>query len=413
MSRPNREHGARALAWALVLGLAGCSTPTSSTAELASPQPTRAPDDATVEPAPDRALDDATDSATEDAPPQPLAEPEDTPAPDAVAGLRPLTDAQRQTLAAGDEDPPIPVEIHYVQSNEKRHDLFFPYITGRGGAYVGVGSDQNFTLIGRARSELVFLMDIDYRVVGLHRIYGLLIPRAESPDALIEMFAEERRDATIAALEEGFRAQGLDDRAVRTLIGGYKAARETVYRHLKRVRDRAHDGAPTTWLSDPAMFKHIQTLHAQGRVRVMSGDLTGSSTLRTVAAACRALGVEVEVMYMSNAEEYFMYTPDFAQNIKGLPASADAVVVRTIYSRKWPHPPHALWAYQVQPLRDLQARLDDPRNRARKPMMRWAKNLGELNMDTGQKGLSLIALEPITPGAAPTDAAAPEATPTP
>ncbi len=405
-AKPRRVRGlfGGALVFALALLAVRCSTPASSTAEVATPS-AEAPADGSP-----AASETPTPEPAEVVAPAPAAaspverEPGAEQRPDASdtsnnGALTTLTDAQREAMAAGPEDPPIPVEIHYVQSNEKRHDLFFPYITGKRGAYVGVGSDQNFTLIGRARSEFVFLMDIDYRVVGLHRIYGLLIPKAENPEALIQYFDAANKDATIAVLEEGFQAQGIEGKQLRTLIGGYKAARETVYRHLIRVLERApRDGEPSTWLSDPEMFAHIQTLHRQGRVRIMSGDLTGQSTLRTVAAACRELGVELNVMYMSNAEEYFMYTPDFVQNIQGLPAGEDAVVVRTIYSRKWPHPPRALWAYQVQPLRDLQTRLDDRRNRARKPMMRWAKNLGELTMETGHKGLSLIALEPVAPG---------------
>ncbi|MEZ4430300.1 MAG: hypothetical protein R3A51_21685 [Nannocystaceae bacterium] len=386
VTSPRHRGRARRLALMLLFG-SGCSAPGSATAEVAAPEEPAsviAPTPAPEEPAP--------------APEEPAPEP----APPvvevaAVDGLAPLTDAQRQQLGEGAEDPPIPVDIHYVQSNETRHDLFFPYIEGVGGAYVGVGSDQNFTMLAKARSEFAFLMDIDHRVVGLHKIYAALIPKAEGPDDVIHYFHRDQKDATAALLEQEFAA--LSDKERRALLVGFKGARETVYRHLLRVKTRRPRGGPVTWLSDPAMFAHIKKMHAQGRIRVMSGDLTGPDSLQTVARACGELGVPVAVLYMSNAEEFFDYTPGFVANIKALPGSDDAVILRTIYSKKWPHAD--LWSYQVQPLADLKRRLDDRKNSRRRHMLRWVRSDGDLREETGQQGLTLIALEPAQSGGNP------------
>jgi hypothetical protein len=80
-------------------------------------------------------------------------------------------------------------------------------------------------------------------------------------------------------------------------------------------------------------------------------------------------------------------------NVEALAGDDDAMVLRTIYSKKWVHADQ-LWAYQVQPLADFRARLADRKNRSRNPMLRYAEIDGSLDKDTGVKGLSLIKLAP-------------------
>ena len=129
----------------------------------------------------------------------------------------------------------------------------------------------------------------------------------------------------------------------------------------------------------------------------MGGDLTGTSSLQTAAAAARELGVPFAVIYLSNAEEYFDYTRQFIANFEAFPLAEGAVLLRTIYNKQWVHADQ-LWAYQVQPLADFKRRLGDRKNRSRNPMLRYADLEGVLNKDTGTKGLSLVALPVVSPG---------------
>lgn len=302
----------------------------------------------------------------------------------------PLPDEARQTLLAGAADEPFTVDTHYIQSNETRHDLFFPYIDGIGGAFIGVGSDQSFTMVAHAKSELMFMFDIDMRVVDLHRMYEVLVPRADTPQQLVDFFLEANAESTTAILQEAFAAE--EPARLKKILQGYRVGRETVYRHLLRVIGREREGKPTSWLSDPDKFAHIQTLYRAGRVRIMPGNLAGATSMRTAGAACDALGVPVRVLYMSNAEEYFKYTPDFVKNIESLPIDEASVVLRTLYSKKWVHAD--LWAYQVQPLADFRARISERKNRSRNPMLFYATAEGTVDREPGPEGLSLVALTP-------------------
>ncbi len=367
---------------ALMVGCSPESPPSTQGAKSLRAPPSSDAHFASISSAPRR-----PERATAVATPSPRAFPP-TPALDAVDPLAPLSPAQAQRLAAGPADAPIPVEIHYVQSNETRHDLFFPFIEGIGGAFIGVGSDQSFTMAAAARSQLLVVMDIDRRVVDLHEIYAVLIPGAEHPEGLVDAFAAERREQTTAVLEEAFATRTASEK--KRLLREYRASRETVHRHLLRVIARRVDGVPSSWLSNPEHFEHIQRLYQSGRVRVMPGDLTGAASLQTVAAAIDELGLTVGVLYMSNAEEYFGYTPQFVANIQALPLAPKAVVLRTIYARSWPHAD--LWSYQVQPLADFGERLAAGRGRTRNGMLRLAQRDAAVDRTPGPSGLTLVAL---------------------
>ncbi len=300
-----------------------------------------------------------------------------------------MTDAQRTALRTGAEDPLTKTPIHYMKSNEVRHDVWFPYIRDRGGAYFGVGSDQNYTLAAVAGSEWVFLADIDQSVVDLHRVYEILIEASETPQLLLERWEEASAPASLELLQAALADAPAGEQARVTRL--YRAARETVRIHLLRVIRRHEAGVATTWMSEPSLYAHVRTLFLADRVRAMAGDLTGSAALQTAATAAKNLGAEFQVVYLSNAEEYFVYTPQFIANINALPAPTDAVVLRTIYSKDWVHADQ-LWAYQVQPLADFRQRLADRKQRTRNTMLRYATIDNTLDKDTGTRGLSLIGM---------------------
>ncbi|MCY1062041.1 hypothetical protein [Nannocystis sp. SCPEA4] len=358
-----------------------------------------------TEPAPSVSAHQSLSAGTSPAPEPTPAAPARTPAPAPAApaadpppaapagadGTAPLTAEQRATMLAGPEDSLLKTPIHYMKSNEVRHDVFFPYVAGKGGVYVGVGSDQNYTLAAAAGSELMFLLDIDQSVVDLHRCYEALIEASPDPKTLYDRWSAGAVDASVQILETAYADLPEADR--KRIVRLYKAARETVWIHLDRVYRRHQADQPTAWLSNPEMYKYIRRMFLADRVRMMAGDLTGPNSLQSVGAAAKGLGLTVRVVYFSNAEEYFEYNKQFVANIEALAGDQDSLVLRTIYSKQWVHADQ-LWAYQVQPLADYRTRLGDRKNRSRNPMLRYAEIDGTLNKETGVKGLSLIGLAP-------------------
>lgn len=296
-------------------------------------------------------------------------------------------DQRRRLTFIGGEDDLAPTEIHYVKSNEVRHDVWFPALAELGGIYIGVGADQNYTLIAAADSEIAFLLDIDQRVVDIHRVYEALIEAAETPDALMAWFGEGASDDAIATIERHFAEAPEADRV--RYVRSYRAARETLRRHLEHVGARRADDQPSTWLSNPVWYAKIRQRFVDDRIRSMGGDLTGPTTMQTIAANARALGHPVRVLYLSNAEEYFQYTPQFRTNVQAMPGDDKSLALRTIYSDDWEHAAR-LWNYQLQPLADFQRRLDDESIRSRNPMLRAARRDGVVERKTETKGLSRV-----------------------
>ena len=323
-------------------------------------------------------------------PPQPTdvaADPEIAeaePDPEPVDPWGPVTAEQRATMLAGEEEQRINTPEHYVKTNERRHDVWFPYIADKRGVYVGVAADQNYTLMAVAKAEYAFLMDLDWRITELHRAYEVLIEASETPQALFDRFLEKNADESAALIEAALEDQ-LSPEQLRQVVMSWRAARETVYLHLENVIARDQDGVNTSWLSNPDYYAHVRKLYQSDRIRHLVGDLTGPNTLQTIAKAAEGLGLPVTVLYLSNAEEYYDYTSQYRANIKALPITEASVVLRTIYSKKWVHA-DALWNYQVQPLADYKTRLDDPKNSRRTRMLDYAdkegvleKNLADVN----------------------------------
>jgi hypothetical protein len=283
-----------------------------------------------------------------------------------------------------------PVE-HFTVSNEYRHDVWFAHLAGLGGGYVGVASDQNYTLIAAARSEVAFLVDIDRQVVDLHAVYAALIAAADDPEAFLGFFRDSAsarkaaRQTITAALQERPSAE-----RSRTLAL-FEDHREVLADYLKKVR-----GQTGSWLADPAAYSYVRTMFATGRIRVLQGNLMGRTTMASIAESARALGVPVKVLYLSNAEDYLFYGDRFADNVRALPIDDDSVALRTIHERfeGWESVGKGdwRWNYQVHSLADFQRRLGDRargKNHDRTAMLADAHAEGAI--ERVARGVSTIA----------------------
>lgn len=265
----------------------------------------------------------------------------------------PLSDEARAIAeSVPSEDTPEPDE-HYPVSNEWRHDLWFDAIRDLGGAFVGVGTDQCYTLAAVQNASMVWIVDFDSVVPRVHRMYEVLVLASPTPAELVARFADENEDATAALLESGLAGDPDAAEIVRMFrrntgrFDGYLA-------HVARLR---HEGTPSSWLSDPVLYGRIRALFASHRIVARTGDVTGATTLRAVGSAASRLGVTVRALYFSNAEQFFRYTPDFRANMSALPTDARSVVLRTFRNRRAPYPRHDTWHFMVHPMPDFLERL--------------------------------------------------------
>lgn len=265
----------------------------------------------------------------------------------------PLSEAARAVAeAVPSEDTPEPDE-HYPVSNEWRHDLWFGAIRDLGGAFVGVGTDQCYTLAAVQNASMVWIVDFDAVVARVHRMYEVLVGASPTPEELVARFSDENEDATAALLEAGLAG----DPEAREIVRMFRRNTGRFDGYLAHVARLRRGDAPTSWLSDPVLYGRIRALFSSHRIVARTGDVTGTTTLRAVGAAARALGVPVRALYFSNAEQFFRYTPDFRTNATSLPTDERTVVLRTFRNRRAPYPDHDTWHFMVHPMSDFLERL--------------------------------------------------------
>ncbi|MEZ4337057.1 MAG: hypothetical protein R3B82_10550 [Sandaracinaceae bacterium] len=239
---------------------------------------------------------------------------------------------------------------HYPETNERAHALFFPTVAGRGGAYLGVGSQQSYTLAAAQGADHLVLVDYDPVVTRLHRALTVLI--ASCPDvACLE--GRLRPDAERESADAIARAQA-DDWSGRRTVFAFRVHRPLLARRIRELREIE------SWVSRDDWYAHIRGLAQRGRIIARVADLRGEGALPAIGRVARARGLDFRVVYLSNAEEYFSYGPQFAANLGGLPHREDAVVLRTLRDRRLSRgTADSMWHYDVEPLDDLLSRIRD------------------------------------------------------
>jgi len=254
-----------------------------------------------------------------------------------------------------------------------------------GGAYIGVGPDQNFSYIAALRPSIAFVIDIRRDNMLQHFMFKALFEHARNrveylatlvgrpvPDdvdewgdraitdlvAYIDQYVAT--DASIVEADEivqsGVESFGValsdNDRAIITrfhhsFIRGGLDLRFTshnrgpqpyypTYRQLLLERDLS--GEYGNYLVDERRFQVLKRLEAQNLVVPIVGDLGGSHALRAVGDYLREQGETLSVFYTSNVEFYLMGQgsfDEFAANVASLPYSDQSVIIRSYFGGRF------------------------------------------------------------------------------
>ena len=211
---------------------------------------------------------------------------------------------------------------HFVAGNEWNLSVFEPHLRGLGGAYVGVGADQAYFMIGWMRPELVWLTDYDKQVVRVHKVHQLFFREAESPERFLHLWSPEGREEGLKLIAR--EVAGASER--KRLVHRYKNSSGRIYRRLQRVKKGMK---VPCFLTDTEQYTFIRDRCLQGRVRALRANLLDKKGLKGVADAARAMEIPIRAIYLSNAEQYWNYGKEFRANLRSLPADDHSVVLRT------------------------------------------------------------------------------------
>jgi hypothetical protein len=254
-------------------------------------------------------------------------------------------------------------------SNELDYVQTLRVLRPMGGAYVGVGPEQNFSYIAALRPEIAFIVDIRRENRALHLLYKALFEVSAGPaDFLVRLFSRAMsfRSDGEPSVQQLFEALAAAPPTSEML----QATRGVVRHHLLEVRrfpvsdddfawmDHAlgrfyaegpeidygplgDDGAraPTyrrlmtatdmfrmarSYLADDDRFAFVKALQGNNLVVPVVGDFAGPVALRGIGEYLRARGGVVSAFYGSNVEVYL--TKDdfraFCETLGTLPVGA-------------------------------------------------------------------------------------------
>jgi hypothetical protein len=272
-----------------------------------------------------------------------------------------------------------------------------------GGAYVGVGPDQNFSYIAATRPRVAFIVDIRRDNLLEHLLFKalfglarnrveylcLLVGRTPPADttgwgardvaALVayvdhaaldpraEPRAQERAKrlavplsaadvATMARFHHAFVADGLDLQF--NSFGRTPQPYYPDYRRLILESDRG--GRRASYLASEADFQFVKSLEERNLVVPVVGDFAGPQALAGIARWLRGHGEHVSAFYASNVEQYLLRDgsfPKFAANVAQLPRDASAVMIRSYFQGGHPQNVAGYHVTQVAQLMDRFAAL--------------------------------------------------------
>lgn len=270
-------------------------------------------------------------------------------------------------------------------SNEQSYLHVLPALARakvKGGAYIGVGPDQNFSYIAQIKPEIAYLIDIRRDNLLLHLLFKALFaeaptrieylclltgrPAPEKPaswaaatidkliahidaaqplpepeqkalrkrlEAAMEDFGVPLTPAdleTLAKAHAAFIAEGLS-----LVFQAHNQPRRSYYptlRTLLREDDRA--GHQLSFLASEPAFQFVRSLQARDLIVPVVGDVSGPKAMRAIAEDISRRDLRLSAFYISNVEYYLFRAKTFAAyaaNVQQLPRDARSQVIRSVF----------------------------------------------------------------------------------
>jgi hypothetical protein len=249
-----------------------------------------------------------------------------------------------------------------------------------GGAYIGVGPEQNFSYIAQIKPHVAYLVDIRRDNLLQHLWYKALFAlsrnRAEFMSLMLgrpmpprAVSAQGNIDGLIAWFDSvppnTARASQAMRAARRTILGfGVPLSQEdleTISRYhqefidaglelrftsLNRpprfyyptlrqlILEKDLDGRQLNFLAHEADFQTVKQLQEKNLIIPVTGDLAGEHALVAIGRDIASRGEHVSAFYVSNVEFYLMRQgsfDEFAKHAAELPRDSHSAIIRSLF----------------------------------------------------------------------------------
>ena len=278
-----------------------------------------------------------------------------------------------------DSDNIITNEASYLQVSSQ-----LSKVGVRGGLYMGVGPDQNFSYIALVRPTIAFMVDIRRDNLLEHLLFKSLFVAARNrleylclllgkpvpadidrwtgrptadilaylsrtptdsntvratratSNARISAFgvALDARDrSTLDAYRAEFVASGLETRY--SSLGRNNRSDYPSFGQLIRATDRA--GREIGYLADEDAFQFVRSMQRRDRIIPVVCNVAGNAAMRSIARYATDNGLVVSAFYLSNVEQYLIQRDQgfdrYVANVRALPHNASSVIIRSYFGR--------------------------------------------------------------------------------
>jgi hypothetical protein len=257
-----------------------------------------------------------------------------------------------------------------------------------GGAYIGVGPEQNFTYIAKIRPRIAFIVDIRRQAIIQHLMYKAIfqlsptrthflslllsrpmtagkVPGANAPlDEILSFFtnipADDRAyaenlgsirktiqqdfqfplsaedQASLEYVYKSFRTWGLQIGFDAGRRRGRGFSRFPNLRELLAMRDLK--GKQGSFLASTGDYDFVRSMQRRNLIIPIVGDFSGREALAAVGNYLRKRKLTVSVFYVSNVEIVLLdwgsleQFSDFVKNVKKLPTDERSLLLRSTFS---------------------------------------------------------------------------------
>ena len=216
---------------------------------------------------------------------------------------------------------------HYPITNEYRIDLFFNDIKNISGGYLGVGTDQNLIFIAKAKSKFAILMDFDPLIVGVNKLHIFFLKNSNTYSDFKNFWDRKNNELTLAFIRSNEKKEiPLLEKALKLGQQKFNGVPERLgeldmlYKKINLI----------TFTHDDHEFQFLRKLAKENKIIAIEGDLNGKKTIKNLSQELIKNNLKFEVIYFSNAEEYFTYySQNFKENMDTLPISDNSLLLRT------------------------------------------------------------------------------------
>ena len=253
-----------------------------------------------------------------------------------------------------------------------------------GGAYIGVGPEQNFTYIAKTRPRIAFIIDLRRLAVVQHLLYKAIFQlspsRAEflshllsaplvkgkapaataSINELVQYFSTTAADenlyaANLAELRKliqkdyQFAFTEQENQGLEYVLNSFKTDglsisyqlnngfRGMYFPTLKEIITQTDlQGKQGGFLASDDDYNYVRNLHLKNLIVPITGNFAGNKAFAAVGDYLRKHGLVVNTIYCSNVEQYlfeYQVFDGFAANVKKLPTNEQSLFIRTLSSR--------------------------------------------------------------------------------